>query len=47
MEVVAKRATEPEHFTAVSHLKIQQIDNDFIDGYGITQKPEKICRVIL
>jgi hypothetical protein len=46
MKVVAKRAPEPEHFTVGSHFKIQQIDDNLIDGDIITQMPEKICRVI-
>jgi hypothetical protein len=42
MEVTAKRAPEPEHLTIVSHFKVQQIDNNLVDGDVITQIPEKI-----
>jgi len=42
MKALAQRTSEPEHFVIVSQLKIQQIGNDFIDGYIITQHPEKI-----
>mgnify|MGYP006944211669 CR=1 FL=1 len=47
MKIVAKRATEPEYFLMIAHLKIQQIDNNLIDGDVITQSAEKIGRVIL
>jgi len=42
MEIVAKRAAEPERFVVVSHLKVQQIDNNLINGDLIAQVPEKI-----
>ena len=41
MKIAAKRAAEPERFMLVSHLKIQQIDNNLIDGDFITQPTEK------
>ena len=47
MKIVAKRASEPERFGIISHLKIQQIDNNLIDGDFITYPAEKICRVVL
>jgi hypothetical protein len=42
MKIVAKRAAEPERFTVFSHLKVQQIDNNLINGDFISQVPEKI-----
>ena len=42
MKIVAKRAAEPERFTVVSHFKVQQIDNNLINGDLIAQVPEKI-----
>jgi hypothetical protein len=36
VEVEAKRAPEPERLTVVFHFKIQQIDNDLVNGYVIT-----------
>jgi hypothetical protein len=42
MEVLANRASEPEHFSAVSYFKIQQVHNHIIDGYIISQTAEKI-----
>ena len=42
MKIVANRAAEPERFTVVSHLKIQQIDNNLINGDLIAQVSEKI-----
>jgi hypothetical protein len=47
MEIVAQGATEPDCFAVLLHLKVQQIDNDFINGDIIAQHPEKISRVIL
>jgi hypothetical protein len=47
MEIVAQGAAEPDCFVVVLHLKVQQIDNDFINGDIIAQHPEKISRVIL
>ena len=42
MKIVAKWAAEPERFTVASHLKVQQIDNNLINGDSIAQAPEKI-----
>jgi hypothetical protein len=36
MKIVAKRASELERFVGVSNLKIQQINNNLIDGDVIT-----------
>ena len=37
MKIVANRTSEPEGFVGVSHLKIQQIDNNLIDWDVITK----------
>jgi hypothetical protein len=47
MKIVTQGATEPDSFAVLFHLKVQQIDNDFINGDIIAQHPEKIIRVIL
>jgi hypothetical protein len=47
MKIVTQGATEPDCFGIVLHLKVQQIDNDLINGDIIAQHPEKISRVML
>jgi len=46
IEAMTQRISEPEYFMTVSHLKIQQIDNDRIDEDLITEHSEKICGVM-
>ncbi len=43
MKIVTQRALEPEYLVVVAQLKIQQIDNDLIDGDLITEPSKKIC----
>jgi hypothetical protein len=46
MKVIAQRASEPEHFVVVLHLKIQQIDDDLIDGDLVSKDSKKTFRVV-
>jgi hypothetical protein len=46
MKVIAQRASEPEYLVVVLHLKIQQIDDDLIDGDLIAEHSQKIFRVV-
>ena len=46
MKAMTQRTSEPEHFLAVLYLKIQQINNNRIDGYLISEHSEKICSVM-
>ena len=46
MKAMTQRTSEPEHFVVVAHLKIQQIDNNLIDGDLVSEHSEKIRRVM-
>jgi len=46
MKAITQRTSEPEYFEVVSHLKVQQIDNNRINGDLVSEHSEKIRRVI-
>jgi len=46
MKVVAQRASEPEYVVIIFHLKIQQIDNDCINGDLVSKPAKKICGIM-
>jgi hypothetical protein len=46
MKAMTQRTSEPEHFVVASQFKIQQIDNDCIDGDLVSEHSEKNCSVM-
>ena len=46
MKIVAQRASEPEYFMIIFHLKIQQLNNDIINGDLVSESAKKISGIM-